>query len=184
MSTEEGSSGPETNWTLGGLSLAALTLGLIAFPLGFNLGAYDVIFYYDVMKVVVAAMILFAVTFFSKGGRPSVTWLMRIALVSLPLWFAAAAAFEGSTGQAMDRLGYQLWFAASLLVSVPLTLKLMVDMFTPEVRGLRNQRILILVAVVSLTGVLGFIAGDQHPRLLVCDDFSVAGASEPDGCTK
>ncbi|MGI9622188.1 MAG: hypothetical protein ACR2PK_05060 [Acidimicrobiales bacterium] len=184
MTNDEASGGRAENWALGGLSLAAVTLGLIAFPLGFNLGAYDVIFYEDVMKVVVAAMVLFAVTFFASNGRPLQTWLFRVVLVSLPLWFVAAAVFEGSTGEAMEKTGYQLWLAASLVISVPLTLKLMVDMFTPEVRRLRNQRVMILVAVVSLAGVIGYIAGHQHARLLTCNDFAVAGSSEPDGCAR
>jgi hypothetical protein len=168
----------------GPLSLAAVTLSLVTFGLAFNLGAYDVVFYQDVMKLVVAATTLLVVTFVSPSGRSPTRWMTRVALASLPAWFVTAVIVHGSTGEALRQTGFKIWLALSALTAVPLTLELLVEMFTPEVRQLRNRRLAILVAVVVVVGAAGFVVGREHPRFLTCSDFAIAGAAEPESCAK
>ena len=51
----------------GPLALAAVTLGLLAWSIAFNLGAYGEIFYDNVFQLVVASSILFAITTVNGG---------------------------------------------------------------------------------------------------------------------
>jgi len=170
--------------SVGALSLAAVTLSLITFPLAFNLGAYDVVFYQDVMKLVIAASTLLGLTFLGPNSHSRTTWMTRAALASLPAWFLAAAVVHGSTGEALDHAVFKVWLLVSTITSVPLTLKLLVQMFTPEVGQLRNRRLAALLALVVVVSGVGFVFGREHPRFLTCNDFSVAGSAEPEGCAK
>jgi hypothetical protein len=168
----------------GAPALAAVTLSLITFPLAFNLGAYDAVFYQDIMKVVVAAATLLVVTFFAHDRHTRIVWITRAALASLPAWFLAAVVVHGSTGEALNHNLFKIWLLVSAITSLPLTLRLMVQMFTPEVGRLRNRRLAALLAVVIVVSGVGFVVGREHPRFLTCADFSIAGSAEPDGCAK
>ena len=72
-----------------------------------------------------------------------------------------------------------------LLISVPLTLRLLVDMSMPELNQAGSRRVTAsIVALVAVVGVIGFTVGREHTRFLICYDFSVAGASEPEDCVR
>jgi cyanate permease len=71
------------------------------------------------------------------------------------------------------------------IVSVPVTLRLLVDLFVPEVAANRNRRLtLSMVALVAVVGLIGFAFGRNNDRYMTCADFAVAGAAEPDNCAK
>lgn len=169
----------------GPLAVAAMTLGLLTFPIAFNLGAYGVVFYDDVFRVVVASTILLVITFFDEPYGSPWIWPVRIALASPLVWLLAAGFVVGSTGEAVDRPGFAIWLVLVGVVSVPVTLRLLADLFMPDLSRQGSRRVLIgIVGLVVVVGLIGFIAGRQHPRFMTCDDFAVAGSSEPDGCVK
>jgi hypothetical protein len=170
--------------TIGGpLALAAVTLGLLAWPIAFNIGAYGEIFYDNVFQMVVASSILFVITTVNGGYDAPWKWLIRVALAAPLFWLLAAAYVTGSTSEAMDRPVFVVSLILIHLVSVPLTLRLLVDMSMPELSQAGSRRITAsIVALVAVVGAIGFIVGREHTRFLTCYDFSVAGASEPDDC--
>lgn len=116
----------------GPLALAAVTLGLLTWPIAFNLGACGEIFYVNIFQVVVAASILFVITTVNGGYGAPWKWLIRIALAAPLFWLLAAAFLTGSTSEAMDQPIFVVSLILILLISVPLTLRLFVDMSMPN----------------------------------------------------
>jgi hypothetical protein len=97
------------------------------------------------------------------------------------VWLLAAGFVVGSTSEAIRRPGFAVWLVLIALGSVPLTLRLLVDLLTPELARAGSRRItLTVVALVACVGLVGFVAGRQHPRFMTCSDFAVAGAFEPE----
>lgn len=172
--------------TFGGpLALAAVTLGMIVWPIAFNIGAYGEIFYENVFKLVVAASILLVIIVVNDVYRAPWNWIVRAALASPLLWLLVAAYVVGSTSEAQDRPVFMVWLVTILVVSVPLTLQLLVDMSMPELSRAGSRRITAsIVAVVAMVGAVGFVVGRDHPRFMTCADFAIAGSTEPDDCAR
>lgn len=177
---------PQEHHKLGGpLALAAVTLGLLTWPIAFNLGAYGVIFYENIFQVVVASSILFFIMVVNKVYEPPMSWIVRVALASPLLWLLAAGYVTGSTSEAMERPVFALWLALIGIVSIPLTLRLLVHLSMPELTQASHRRLMLqIIALVAIIGVIGFAVGNNHPRFLDCEDFRVAGAALPDDCVR
>jgi hypothetical protein len=167
----------------GPLAVAGVTLGLLTWPIAFNLGAYGQVLYDDVFRVMVAATILFVVTLINPAYPGPWRWLVSIALAAPLAWFLAASIMVGSTSEALDRPVFVLALGLILLFSLPITLRLLVDLFTPELTSERSRRLtLSIVALVAVVGILGFAFGRNNHRYMTCGDFAIAGAAEPDNC--
>ena len=96
----------------------------------------------------------------------------------------AAGFVVGSTSEALDQPAFLLWLVLILLISVPISLRLLLDLFTPEVSQLADRRIGIGVgALIIVVAGLGFVAGRNNDRFMTCADFAVAGSSEPENCS-
>ena len=110
-------------------------------------------------------------------------WLVRVALAAPMAWLLTAAWVEGSTSAALDRPGFVVWMVLIVLVSVPITLRLLIDMFMPELADTEGRKILgSIVALVVIVGAIGFVVGRENPRFMTCADFAIAGSAEPDNC--
>jgi hypothetical protein len=116
----------------GQLAIASMTLGLLTWPIAFNLGAYGEVLYDDVFRVLVASSILLVITLVNPAYPQPLNWLVSIALAAPLIWFVAASAIAGSTSEAMEEPVFVVALAAIALVSVPITLRLMIHLFTPE----------------------------------------------------
>jgi hypothetical protein len=169
----------------GPLALAAVTLGLLTWPIAFNLGAYGEIFYENVFQVVVASSILFVIVIVNDVYTARWKWLGRLALAAPLVWLLTAAYAAGSTSAALNRPVFVVWLVVIVVVSVPLTLQLLVDMSMPELTRAGSRQVTAsIVVLVVIVGAIGFLVGREHPRFLTCSDFAVAGASEPDDCAR
>ena len=167
----------------GPLAVASVTLGLITWPIAFNLGAYGEVFYDDIFRVVVASSILFLIVVFSPPYSAPALWVVLAALASPLLWVLVSGYVVGSTSDAMTRPGFVVWLVLVAVVSVPITLRLLVDLFTPDVSRSGSRRLTTaIVFLVAVVAVVGFTAGWQNQRFMTCADFAVAGSSEPEDC--
>ena len=165
------------------MALTAVTLGLIIWPLAFNFGAYGEVLYGDVFSIVVASTILFVITLVNPVYPSPWIWVVRVALVAPMGWLLTAAWVEGSTSAALDRPGFVVWMVLIIVVSVPVTLRLLVDMFMPELTGAASRKVLwSIVALVVIVGAIGFVVGRENPRFMTCADFAIAGSAEPENC--
>ena len=169
----------------GPLALAAVTLGLLTWPIAFNLGAYGEIFYANIFQVVVASSILLVIAVADDSRSSGWNWLIRVALAAPMVWLLAAGYVVGSTSEALDRPGFAVSLMIILCCSVPLTLRLLVDLSMPELSQAGSRKVLVsIVTLVAVVGAIGFLVGRENPRFLTCHDFSIAGAAEPEGCAR
>lgn len=169
----------------GRLAVASVTLGLVIWPIAFNLGAYGQIFYTDVFRLVVASSILLAIVAVNPPYATPWIWFVRVALASPLVWLLVAGYVVGSTTEAMRRGLFVAWLVLTVVVSVPLSLRLLIDLFTPQVARTGSPRTTAaIVALVAAVGVIGFVAGRENPRFMTCADFAVAGSSEPQNCVR
>jgi hypothetical protein len=169
----------------GPLALTAMTLGLVTWPIAFDLGAYGVVMYDDVFRIVVASTILCVITLVRCPYESPQRWLVPVALAGPLAWLSSASVLVGSTAEAMDRPAFVIALVAVLVVSVPITLKLLLDLFEPELVRARSRRLtLIVVGLVGVVALIGFLVGANNHRYMTCEDFRIAGASEPENCAR
>jgi hypothetical protein len=78
-----------------------------------------------------------------------------------------------------------VWLVLIVLVSVPVTLMMLLDMFNPEVAAARNRRTTAWVTVaLVLVAIAGYVAGSNNDRFMTCADFAIAGSAETEGCAR
>jgi hypothetical protein len=181
--TEHESSDGGAIGNAGVVAIASLTFSLFAFPISFNLGAYQAVLYPDVFRAVVASFVLLCVNLRYRTYVGTRVWFTRVWLASPTIWFVTATSMLGSTGAAMQRPVFVVWLAVTIAVSVPLTLKLLIDMFAPGI-GQQDQRqhAVWVAAIVATVAAMGYFAGAFNDRIMTCDDFSLAGAAQPSDC--
>lgn len=169
----------------GPAAVASVTLALLMFPIAFNLGAYGEVLYPDVFRVLVASFALLLISLRFPTYTPTRMWVTRLVLASPTAWFVVASIVWGSTADAQENPLMAAWLAVTLVISIPVTLRLLIDMFTPQVTAGRDRRLgLWMGGVVVAVVALGFLAGTFNERLMTCDDFAVAGSAEPAGCAR
>lgn len=169
----------------GVVAVASVTFSLLSFPIAFNLGAYDAVLYPDVFRAVVASFVLLCLNLRYPTYSGTRVWFTRVWLASPTIWFLCATLTAGSTGAAMSRPVFAIWLIVTIAVSVPLTLKLLIDMFAPEIGDRRDRQPAAWVAViVGIVAVMGYLAGAFNDRIMTCDDFTLAGASRPSDCAE
>jgi hypothetical protein len=136
-----------------------------------------------VLRIFVASLLLFFVSFIRpaySGGR---LWVTRVVLAAPTVWVVGAATLGGTIGDAMRRPLFIVWLVVVLVVSVPVTLLMLLDMFSPDLASHRNRQITVLVTVVVIIVALaGYLAGANNDRIMTCADFAIAGSAEPEGC--
>ena len=184
--TDETAVGRPRSPRVGGtLAVAAIIVGLVAWRLAFNAGAYGVVFYDDVFSVVVASSILAVTTAINRPfHRP---WnLVTSATLAGPLvWLGAAVVVEGSTGAAIERPVFAVALAIVVVVSIPLTLRLLIGLFHPELTSATTRGLtLVVVGVVAVVALAGFLVGRSNDRFMTCSDFEIAGSARPENCAE
>jgi hypothetical protein len=89
----------------------------------------------------------------------------------------------GSTGAAMERPFFIAWLLAIVVVSVPVTLVMLLDMFKPAIVGRDHRHVVTWsVAIVAAVAISGYLVGVHNARIMTCADFAIAGSAEPQSC--
>ncbi|MFW2382898.1 MAG: hypothetical protein ACN4GZ_14170 [Acidimicrobiales bacterium] len=167
----------------GPAAVALLTITLTTWPIAFNLGAYDAVFYQDVFQIIVVSTVGFAVTLIRPPYSGRTLWLTRVALAAPAFWMALAVAFFGSLGDATADPVYGTAGLIVAIVSVPVVIKLLIDMFARDLTEVRDRGLLAVgIAIVVLIAIAGFAVGRNNDAFLTCDDFKVAGSDQPQNC--
>lgn len=167
----------------GPAAVALVTIALTTWPIAFNLGAYGAVFYQDVFQVVVVSTVGFVLTVMKSPYRGRTLWFTRIALASPFVWMALAVILYDSLGTAVSNPGYGLLGLVVAVVSIPVVLRLLIDMFASDLTTVREPRLLATgVAVIMLIAVIGFAVGRNNDAFLTCEDFKIAGSDQPANC--
>ncbi len=173
----------ERDRTYGPAALAVVTIALTAWPIAFNLGAYDAVFYQDVFQIVVVATVAFSIVLIKPPYEGPALVFTRVALAAPAFWLAGVAVLFDSLGAAVNDSVYGLVGLLVVVVSIPTVLRVLIEMFTPELARLANPRMLsFAVGIVVLVAVAGFAVGRNNDAFLTCDDFKIAGSDQPSNC--
>lgn len=167
----------------GPAALAVVTIALTTWPIAFNLGAYDAVFYQDVFQILVVATVSLTIVLVKPPYEGATLGFVRVALAAPALWFVGAILLFDSLGAAENNSVYALVGLFIAIVSIPTVLRVLIQMFTPELTLLGNPRMLsFAVGIVVLVAMLGFAVGRNNNYFLTCDDFKIAGSDQPPNC--
>lgn len=151
----------------------------VAFMLAFNLGAFNTIFFDQLLTVWVLATIVLVGSLVSN--LPPQNWWGR-ALLVLPSGWILGAWWAGPTAE--DTAGNVVFGVtiAITLVSLPFIVWVMISAINPDFLQLpRSNRITIIVAVLAFVAV-GYAMGARNDFFLNCDDFKISGNDLPANC--
>lgn len=174
---------PSVQVLSGPVAVTSLLVGLFTWPLAFNLGAYGTVFYDDVFALVVSSSILVVLTVVYRPFGRMGNWVTALALSGPLAWLVVALLVNGSASGALDRPVFAWAAALIIVVSVPLTLRLLFELFYPEMTSpARHRQRLGIVALVAAVALVGFLVGSNNDRVMRCSDFTIAGSDVPDNC--
>lgn len=148
----------------------------------FTLGAYGAIFFEQLYTLWAAATTVFlaAVVVLRRRAwrRPALLTLLLPSLWLALTWVLPA----GSSGLLADVV---FWLGVSVtLVGVPVMAGIMIALLLPGASQLRGRQGMIALGVVVAVMGMAWLLGDQHPRLMTCQDFAISGNSLPPGCAQ
>ena len=114
------------------------------------------------------------------GGQ---RWFVNLALAAPLLWFVLAAVFTDSTADAATNPVLGTLALIIAVVSIPMVLRLMTELFVPGFRSYESRRLLV-GGVLVLFGMAagGYLVGANNDFFLTCGDFEVAGSDTPENC--
>ncbi|WP_404429708.1 hypothetical protein LG299_09835 [Microbacterium lacus] len=156
-------------------------ISAIAWWPAFTLGAWDEIFFDDVLGLWAASTAAFVFVLVERrpvGGR-----LARAFVLLLPsVWLLLNFVVEDDTTDLWVAL-LDLAAIGAVLVGMPFTLWVLVRIVWPDFAGDTPRRTKWLIVLVVLGVTLGaFVLGINHEYFLTCQDFAISGNSEPPGC--
>ena len=167
----------------GPLAIATVTMALVTWPIAFNLGAYDAVFYDDVFQFVVAATAGLAVTTITPPYRGRTLRSVRLALAAPAVWLGLSVIYFDSTAEAAADPVFGVLGLVAAVVSIPTVITLLIDLFVPELTSMRETRLVAsAIAVIVLIAVAGFAVGTNNDAFLTCEDFTIAGSDQPANC--
>jgi hypothetical protein len=150
-----------------------------AFTIGFNLGAFGVIFFDQLLAVWVISTVVFAGSL--VGSLPPRTWPRRLILLLPTLWIVAAwvdNTFGLTTG---DRVAFTLTVAVTI-IALPFVAWILITVINADFANLPRGRKGVVMAAVGLFMIIGFVIGARNDMFLNCGDFTISGNDLPANC--
>ncbi|MGW6404562.1 hypothetical protein [Streptomyces sp. NPDC055134] len=153
---------------------------LVVWEPAFTLGAYNVVFYYQLLSLwaVSTGVLLSALLLRERLPRHKWEYLACLALPSVWLGIAAIVPYKGGTSREL------LFLAGGILsiIGTPLLtwILLRILLFGEAELSARQQR--RIVGAIAVVGALAFMLGKLNHVFLTCGDFNISGNSVPHGC--
>jgi hypothetical protein len=179
----KGSDGPEANADriTQAISVAVVAAALVVWWPAFDLGAYGVIFFQQLLALWAASTAIFLVSL-TAGRRARVSWLRRLALLLPSLWLLLAIV--------LPEVGVRTWSRALFYVAIVLTLAgmpflaaLLLRVTIAGYEQIPNRRRLLAAAIVGIVAITSFGLGKFNGRFLTCNDFVISGNDTPPSCS-
>jgi len=169
----------ETNPTDRAALLIAVATASGAFMLGFNFGAFDVIFFDALLSIWVVATIVLVASFLTN--LPPRGWFGRLILLTPSVWIILAWIADPAGEDAASDALY-VFTLVLMLITLPFIAWVLVSAINPDFLVLpRPNRVAILAALVVFA-LAGFAMGARNDVFLNCDDFKVSGNDLPANC--
>lgn len=159
--------------------LIAVGSASVAFMLGFNFGAFGVVFFDQVFTVWVVATIVFVASIFTRL-EPQ-TWPRRVVLVIPSFWLILSWLNNNTDLERID--DFTIVFTVVVtLVPLPFVGWILITTINSEFAELPRRNKAVVIATVGLFLVAGLVLGARNDLVLDCDDFKVSGNDLPDNC--
>jgi hypothetical protein len=150
-----------------------------AFTIGFNLGAFGVIFFDQLLAVWVISTVVFAGSLFS--GLPPRTWPRRLILLLPTLWIVAAWVDNTFGLTTYDRVAFTLTVAVTI-IALPFVAWILITVINADFANLPRSRKGVVMAAVGLFMIIGLVIGARNDMFLNCGDFKISGNDLPANC--
>ncbi|MGA9278954.1 hypothetical protein [Ilumatobacter sp.] len=155
--------------------VAAIPGALIAWGVGFELGAFDVVSYQRTFSIFVVCTVVFVATFVLPDGLAS-SWWSRLIL-ALPFLYIVSDALLLTDSATVSNV-----LTAALILTLPYAVWVIARLLGRDLFALSRREQAVTFAVVVLVGLAGFYVGTANERFLTCRDFERAGDFVPQGC--
>ena len=165
--------------------LASLALALAVWPIAFNLGAFNTVFFDEIFRVWVAASVILLISFIVPDRFLEVGWMGRLAM-ALPTAWVVIVLLSGNTIQQAANEPFSAWIGlAVLLIALPYSIYLWAILVTPDFESIGHRFLQwALIGLLVVIGFVGFAVGRNNDLFLTCDDFRVSGNDLPANCAE
>lgn len=170
---------PEIHSALRSTATAAVGGTLVIWWPAFTFGAYNAIFFDNVMALwaVATAVLLSGLALHRKGAVPWGSW---IALLLPTFWIVLGVVAPRGGG-----FHYIHYFEVAItLVSAPYLTWLLSKILLSDYDELPVAQRFGAVGITVAIGILAFLLGKFNYLFLTCADFNVSGNNTPPGCAQ
>ena len=161
--------------------LVAAGSASVAFMVGFNLGAFRIVFFDQLLTVWVIATIVFVGSIASD--LPPSTWPRRVVLLLPSLWLLAAWIDNSTDIGNSERVAFILPLVVTV-VALPFVAWILVTAINTDFAELPSRNKMAVIVAVGAFVVIGVALGARNDFLLNCDDFKISGNDLPSNCLK
>jgi len=153
----------------------------LGFALAFNLGAFGVVFFDQILTVWVIATIVLVASLVS--AIPPNGWWGRIILLLPTFWLLLAF---GGPSAAVGIVEDPVAVTAIIIsaVCLPFIAWILIAAINPDFLELPNRNRVVVIAAVLAFVVVGWAFGYRNDTFLNCDDFTVSGNDLPQNCVQ
>jgi hypothetical protein len=163
-------------------SVAVVAAALVVWWPAFDLGAYGVIFFNQLLSLWAASTAIF-LTSLTAGRRARLSWARRLALLIPSLWLLLAFALPERGPEPWSRALFYLAVVLTL-AGAPFLAALLLRVTIAGYEQIPSRRRLVAAAVVGIVAIAAFGLGQYNSRFLTCNDFIVSGNDTPLGCAQ
>ncbi|MDZ8172961.1 hypothetical protein [Microbacterium xanthum] len=166
----------------GRVGVAMVGMAVVVWWPAFTLGAYDDLFFDQLMAVWAAATAAFVFVLVER--RPVGVRLLRAFLLLLPSVWLALMFFINDEEEDIFVFLIDAGAILAVLIGLPFTLWLLVRIVWPEFGDETRVSTKWLIALVVVgVAAASYVLGVNHQAFLTCDDFTESGNSAPADCT-
>lgn len=151
----------------------------VAFMVGFNFGAFGVVFFDQLLTIWVLAAVVFVASIVSD--TPPRTWPQRLVLLVPSLWLVAAWLDNTSAFELQDNAVFALTVVVTVFV-LPAVAWIMITVINADFANLPGRSKGVVVATVGLFIIMGIVLGARNDTFLNCGDFKISGNDLPANC--
>jgi hypothetical protein len=155
---------------------AAIPGALIAWNVGFELGAFDVVSYRRTFSIFVVCTVVLVATFVWPAGGLASSWWSRLIL-ALPFVYIVSDALLLTDSATVSNV-----LTAALVLTLPYAVWVIARLLGSDLFALSRREQIVTFAFVVLLGLTGFYVGTTNERFLTCRDFERAGDYIPQDC--
>jgi hypothetical protein len=153
----------------------------VAFSVGFNMGAFGVVFFGQLLTIWVISTVVLVGSLVSD--LPPQTWPRRLVLLVPTLWIAAAWLDNTTVFDASGNIAFALTVTVTLFV-LPVVAWILITAINSDFVDLPGRKKGMVIVSVGLFIIIGFAFGARNDVFLNCDDFKISGNDLPANCLK